>query len=86
MVVCVFTLVELAGMGDNGNGDSADEGECESGVFASEGRFVGRRTWEEGLGMGTPCGGRGICGCGNKETTGETDEAFETDRRCVGCE
>lgn len=54
----VVELRKLAGlvdpMGENGNGDSEEDGECDNGVLVSDVLFVGlcdtgRR------GMGTPC-------------------------------
>lgn len=62
LVIFVLLLRKLAGLvdviGENGKGDSEDEGEWESGVLPSEVLFFCRRTCEGGRGIGTPCVGR----------------------------
>jgi len=45
-------LVDVAG--ENGNGESDDDGECDSGVLTSEAILMGRGTCDDGRGMGTP--------------------------------
>jgi hypothetical protein len=53
----VVELRKLAGlvdpMGENGNGDSEEDGECDKGVLLSDVLFVG--LWAGRRGMGTPC-------------------------------
>jgi len=87
VVKLVPLLTKLAGLveaiGEKRNGDSEEEGECESGVFVSEALLVGRWICDGGRGIGTPCVVRDIC-----EWTTEVpgDDRFEMDLRCVGCE
>lgn len=61
LVRLVFVLKKLAGLvdvtGENGNGDSEDEGECDRGVFPSD-PLKGRCIWDGGRGIGTPFMGR----------------------------
>jgi len=54
-VICVLTLVKLAGSGDRGNGDSEDDaGECDNGVLASDNwSIIGLCIRDEGRGIGT---------------------------------
>jgi hypothetical protein len=68
-------------MGENGKGDSVEEGECDNGVLLSDILFVGRRIEEEGRGIGTPWTTCEVCVA---DVLG--DDRFDTDRRCVGCE
>jgi len=56
----VVELRKLAGlvdpMGENGNGDSEEDGECDKGVLLSDVLFVGLCACDTGRrGMGTPC-------------------------------
>lgn len=85
VVICVPLLTKLAGFvpttGENGNGDSVEEGECDNGVLLSDILFVGRRIDEEGRGIGTPW-----IACGGCVTDVLGDDRLDTDRRCVGCE
>lgn len=61
VVIFVVELRKLAGlvddpMGENGNGDSEEDGECDNGVLLSDVLFVGLCACETGRrGMGTPC-------------------------------
>jgi hypothetical protein len=75
--------------GENGNGDSIDEGECESGVVVSDALFSGRRIEDDGRGIGTPCDGIGtacvVAGRAYPDVT-VGDDTPDVDRRCVGCE
>ena len=77
--------------GENGNGDSIDEGECESGVVVSDVLFSGRRIDDDGRGIGTPCDGIGTaCVVAGRAIGYPTDvlgdDTPDVDRRCVGCE
>lgn len=63
VVICVPLLITLlpagtcaesAGENGNGDGDSVDEGEYESGVVVSDVPFCGRWIDDDGLGIGTP--------------------------------
>jgi len=53
----VFGLVRLVGLvtGENGNGDSEEDGEWAKGGFPSKPKLLGRWIWEGGRGIGTPC-------------------------------
>lgn len=61
-VIWVLTLAKLAGTGDRGNGDSADDaGECDNVVCASHTwSIIGLCICDEGRGIGTPETSRGI--------------------------
>jgi hypothetical protein len=91
-VTPVLVLRKLAGfvelIGEKGNGESEDDGECDNGVLPSEGLlFMGRWIWEGGRGIGTPCdcGALGsLAGGARMEVDGE--DALDSDLRCVGCE
>lgn len=76
--------------GENGNGDSVDEGECDSGVLVPETLLSTRCIDDDGRGIGTPCDGIGILcvGRGANEYTTEVlgEDKLDVDRRCVGCE
>ena len=45
-------MVDVAG--ENGNGESDEDGECDSGVLTSEAILIGRGTCDDGRGIGTP--------------------------------
>lgn len=77
--------------GENGNGDSVDEGEYDSGVVVSGVLFCGRWIDDDGRGIGTPCDGIGtacVVGRADEYTTDVLgdDTPDIDDRRCVGCE
>jgi len=60
LVMFVVELRKLAGLvdpiGENGNGDSEEDGECDNGVLVSDVLFVGLCACDIGRrGMGTPC-------------------------------
>ena len=87
------TLLPAGATGENGNGDSIDEGECESGVVVSDDvLFSGRRIEDDGRGIGTPCDGIGTaCVVAGRAAGYPTDvivgdDSPDVDRRCVGCE
>lgn len=50
---------DSTGENGNGDGDSVDEGECDSGVVVSDLLFSGRWIEDDGRGIGTPCDGIG---------------------------
>ena len=88
----VFGLVKLVGLviGENGNGDSEDDGDWDKGWLPSIPELLGRWIWEGGRGIGTPCVvGRGMCvdKC-MIEVEGEEDvfEYVDDDLLCVGWE
>jgi hypothetical protein len=58
VVTFVLLLTTLAGFvevtGENGKGESDEDGECDRGVLPSEGLWTGRWIWDDGRGMGTP--------------------------------
>lgn len=92
VVICVPLLIRLPLpgtcadiIGDNGNGDSVDEGECDKGVVVSDALFTGRWIDDDGLGIGTPCIGIGILALGATDVA-LGDDTPDTDRRCIGCE
>lgn len=79
---------DITGENGNGDGDSVEEGECDSGVVVSDMVCNGRRIDD----VGTPCDGIGTaCVAVDRDGTYPTDVLGDDtpevdDRRCVGCE
>ena len=71
-------------MGENGNSDSIEEGECESGIVVL---FISRQTDDDGHGIGTPCEGAGTTRIATSQAVGyhqrTRDETLDVDRRGV---
>jgi hypothetical protein len=89
VVMFVLLLTRLVAwvdvIGENGNGDSEEEGECERGVVCSEVLLLGRVSWDSPRGMGTPCVERDKAdGRTRTDVDGEDAEDDEYDLRCVG--
>lgn len=80
----------MTGEKGNGDGESADEGECESGVLLSDSVLcTGRYICDAGRGMGTPfVAGREDGPADGWWITEVGEEALdkEPDLRCVGCD
>ena len=71
-------------MGENGNSNSIDEGECESVVVVSDMLFGSRRIDDDGRGIGTPRDGIGTVCIVAGHAVGYHDETLDVDHRCVG--
>jgi hypothetical protein len=90
LVRVVLLLTKLAGFvdmtGENGKGDSEEEGEWDNGVVRSD-MLVNRGIWDDGRGMGTPCVEREFDdGRIRTDVDGEEAEDEDCDLLCVGCE
>ena len=90
----VLLLTKLAGFvdvtGENGNGESDEEAECDNGVVRSEtlGLLFSRGSCVCARGMGTPwCVVRDVVdGRSIIDVEGDDEDDEDCDLRCVGCE
>ena len=71
-------------MGENGNSNSINEGECESVVVVSDMLFGSQRINDDGCGIGMPRDGIGTMCIVAGHAVGYHDETLDVDRQCVG--